>query len=288
MYMFDPKEDFQEAMREWVSDFATGLARSALELAGKYITGGLDLGNVSYSYFALMSQMIAYGLLCIFFCKEILVMMKEDITQENEQPNWLALMGNMVVSASLITFTPYAIKDVLIPISNEFSTFVSKAPITWDLDIPKIESALAPSGWTGVAIHVIVMFAIWSVGGFAIVLARMITYAQLVIALIIGPIIATNYINRSAVLTTYWKEVIALAFTAPIQLTMYALCLDSAGKGTFEGLIWSTAFAIVGATGPTVLKSYLHRSGAGSAMVGGGKFVFYRVMMQGVKGVGKR
>lgn len=284
---FDPKEEFKEAINEWVGEVATSLAQRALELSGKYINAPTNMEEVAlFSYFSVVSQSVAYGLLALSFYGGILRIMKESMLGESD-PDWLPLVGNTAVAASFIFATRWIILDFLIPISNEFVSFIGKAPIKWNLTVDAILNPIkgAGVGWAEVAFDIVIMTLIWGIGSLALTIASLIRYGQLFIAIVLGPILAARYSPNSAVFMTYWKEVIALVFTGPVHMMMFALTLANAGKGTFEGLVWSTSFAIVGAFGPAILKSYLHRSGAGAALVGGGKFIYYRVMFAGLKGI---
>jgi hypothetical protein len=287
MSFFNPKEEFKEAINEWLGEVATSIAQRALELAGKYINAPTNVEEVAlFSYFSVFSQAVSYGLLALSFYGGILRIMKESALGESE-PDWLPLVGNTAIAASFIFATRWIILDFLIPISNEFINFVGKAPIKWNLTVDAILNPIkgAGVGWAETAFDIIIMVLIWSIGSFALCISSLIRYGQLFVAIILGPILAARYSPNSAVFMTYWKEVIALVFTGPIHMTMFALTLANAGKGTFEGLIWSVSFAVVGAFGPSILKGYLHRSGAGAAMVGGGRFIYYRVMFAGLKGI---
>lgn len=283
----NPKEEFKEAINEWLGEVASSLAQRALELAGKYINAPTNVEEVAlFSYFSVFSQAVSYGLLALSFYGGILRIMKESALGESE-PDWLPLVGNTAIAASFIFATRWIILDFLIPISNEFIEFIGKAPIKWNLTVDDILHPLkgAGIGWAEMHFDIIIMVLIWSIGSFALCISSLIRYGQLFVAIIIGPILAARYSPNSAVFMTYWKEVVALVFTGPVHMTMFALTLANAGKGTFEGLVWSASFAITGAFGPAILKSYLHRSGTAAAMVGGGRFIYYRVMFAGLKGI---
>jgi len=283
----EAKESFWEAINGWLEKVATDLAKQGLSLAARYIQNGVKLEEIpNFSFIMVTIQALAYGLFIITFYKEILRAMKEDMTGE-AQPNWLAIVGNAAISASLITFTPTIIKDVLIPISNEIVAYIADAPVKWNIKVDGIKLALSPHvALAEAGLHLLLGFLIWSIGMIALVIAQMITYAQIAIAIWLGPLLASSYQSRSEIFSVYWKEVIALVFTPVLRMALFVMVISTAGKGTLDGLLWSVGFAIVAVIGPSILKGYIHKSGASSGIVSGGKFLFYRVVLTRFRGRG--
>lgn len=277
----EAKESFWQAINEWLDQTATDLAKGGLDLASDYIRNGMDLSQVPFfSYIMITVQMLSTGLFFITFYGQILQAMKEDITGEGT-PNWFSIVGNAGVAAGMIWATPYIIQDYLIPIANQIVAHIGKANVKWDTAVDTIrpDGVNPAAGLSHVALHLLLGFLIWSVGMVGLVIAQMITYGQLAVAIWVGPLLANSYQTRSGGFAAYWKEVIALTFTPVLRMALFVGVMSTAGKGTFDGLLWSIGFMVAAITGPTILKGYLHRSGAGSAVVGGGRFVLYNLIM---------
>lgn len=275
----EAKKSFWEAINEWLDQVATDLAKGGLDLASDYIRNGMDLSQIPFfSYIMITVQMLSTGLFFITFYGQILQAMKEHISGEGE-PNWFGIVGNAAVAAGMIWATPYIIQDYLIPISNEIVDHISKAPVEWDTSLDTIKPNALDVGATlsHVALHLLLGFLIWAVGMVALVIAQMITYGQLAVAIWVGPLLANQ--AQTGTFGAYWKEVIALIFTPVLRMALFVGVMSTAGKGTFDGLLWSIGFMFAAISGPSILKGYLHRSGAGSMVAGGGRFVLYNLIM---------
>lgn len=277
--ILDPKKEFNEAIRDFVNEIASETARDALKFMGDYIATSTNLAKIPLlSYFTVMSQALAVGMLFILLYKRILTFMKEDMTGEN-QPNWAQLIGDFALSASFVTATPWFISEMLIPINNEIVRFIAKAPVEWNLTSDGIQDILMPAGQSKTALYILIMFLIWAIGAICLSVSAMIRYAHLAIVVVLGPLLAATYQDdRSVIFSTYWKEVIAIVFTQSIQMVLYVFILATAAKGTFEMLLLSFGFMIVAITGPGVLKNYIHGTGTARGAIGGGRFVLYRMI----------
>lgn len=115
-------------------------------------------------------------------------------------------------------------------------------------------------------------------------------YAQLIVLAILGPILAPSAVNKSEGINTWLRESIATVFTQSLQYTLLYIMLDqlmkamkSGGNSLFnQDFFWhlggAIGFLILIIAGPSVIKKYLHSSGAGGAVGGAAKMAAYRFM----------
>lgn len=277
-----------ETINEWLSDIATDLARAGIDLAVKYIKGGLDIDKVPVlNYLMLGAMALAAAVFILTLYSNIIQAWKAIVTEEDV--NWLRIVADAVIAAAMAGATVPIIRYAMVPVSNEIVEWLGKAPVTFNVSIDALLLQLSPHNEIFRAgFHILFGFLVWAIFMIALAISQMITYAELVIALIIGPIIAARSHGDREMYIAYWKEVFAIVFTPVIRMMMLVIVLSMVGKGTFEGLLWSLGFLIVAVMGPHILKGYLHRTGTSSAIVGGGKWVIFRLGHTVLRGGGKK
>lgn len=276
--------DVGEQLREMLGDIISSLVQSGMQFAAKYISNPTNLNKIPFLNDLITgSQLLGNLLVALFFYKRVLEAMRNDVTEE-ETVNWAEIIGSTAISLGLVNVTPFMVKKYLIPISNEVLLWLSKFPINVHIPGNKIIDIFAPGGSIAmVALDILLMLLVWSVGIVALGIASMIRYGQLALLIIAGPIVAASYVNRSEVYKTYWVELVSVTFTQCIHMLMFLLIMSTVVKGSFEYLLMSFGFMVVAITGPAAFKQVLHSSGTKRGMGMAAQFAVYRVMMSGFK-----
>lgn len=284
MNPFDPVESFKTGIREWLDGIASDFATAAVEFAAKYISQPTNLADqIPYFNELVIGAQTIGGTLClIFFYKRLLTAMRDMATEEDD-PNYAEIVGSAAISAGLIASLPLFIKSFLIPISNQMVMWIASFPVDFDLAGDIIGFISPEQGLATAALHVLFMAVIWAIGFFVLTIAAMLRLAHLTIAVIIGCIVMAAHTNRAGVLKTYFTELIAIIFTQPLHMLIYAIVVWLGAKGTFESLLLSLAFIIVGIMGPHVIKQYIHTTGVAGGATGAGRFAAYKFMFRGFK-----
>ena len=133
------------------------------------------------------------------------------------------------------------------------------------------------------SLHLIFMALIWAIALLVFAVVGALRYIELGIVLIMGPLAASTYVNRSGVLQTYWTEATAVIFTQIAHVILAYWVIQWSSAGTVWGLVSSIAAAGISIRGPQVLRQFLYSSGAGGAITGASRFAVYKAMMPKVK-----
>lgn len=279
----NPVENFKRAMREWLSEIATGFASFAFEILGEYVIKVTDLSKIPDIYLLLSwSQLAAGGLIILFFIKRVAEGIKAEIFDE-DPPNYSEIIGSTVIAASLVFATPFIIERFLIPINN----MIVDSIVSLGIDVNVMGNEIldkytATGSFAAAGIHIIFMILIWAIAFLVFAVAGAIRYVDLGILFIMGPLTATSYTNRSQVYSTYWVEATAIIFTQSIHTLLAYLMLSWASDGTLLGIIYSIAGAVVALRGPQVLRQFIYKSGVGGMASGGSRFAAYKLMMKNI------
>lgn len=282
MNFWNPIENAKEAFKEFLAQIASDFAGAAVDFVGDYITQPTDLSEKIPHFDSLIvgAQAIGGSVCLIFLYKRLLTAMR-DMSTEEDNPNFAEIIGSTAVSAGLIASLPLFVERFLLPISNQIVKWIGNFPIDFEVvDAGLLEEMAPGTGLATAAFHVLFVAVIWGLGFFGLALAGMLRIAHLTIALIVGPIIMATYTNRSGILQTYFTELIAIVFTQPLHMLCYALVIWLTSTGSFESMLLSLAFIVVGIAGPSVIKRYIHSTGTAGAATGAGKFILYRAMMR--------
>lgn len=279
---FNPVESFKQAIREWFSEIATEAASSAFEFLGTYVIAITDLDKIpSIRTLIEWSQMGAGILVMIFLMKRIIDALKGEALNEGEA-NFAEIVGSAAISMALIFATPYLIEKFMLTINNAVVKSITDLGIDVTLG-NQVIGMFAPDGELALAsLHIILMILIWAVAFLIFSIAGAIRYVDLAVVMIMGPLAATAYTNRSEVYRTYWVEAVAVIFTQCIHVLLAYFMIQWASQGTLLGIVGSIAGAVVAIRGPKTLRQFLYTSGAGGAVTGAGRFAFYKMMMRNV------
>jgi hypothetical protein len=231
------------------------------------------------------SQTAAIILVTIFFMIRILNGMKDNITGENNA-NFAEIMGSYLVSYVFIFATPYIVTNFLMKVSSQLLQDLSF--IT--LGQQSLDSIKPDQGFEGLlTADKLVKYGPWLItfimvilfiGFCAFTLSAAVLNVELGILLIIGPLVATSFQNRTQTFRTYWTECIAVVFTRNLQLFLF---LSMIGFLKEFKLLYAFGVLVVAIRGPQVLRQYLHGQGSvpgTNAVMGAGRLVAYRTMFR--------
>lgn len=274
----NPGKMMQEAIIEFFNALASSVASAAFDLLSDYVIAITDIGKIpSIDMFMNWSKWGAGTLGTVFFLKRLLEAYRDDLTGEST-PNVAEIVGSFVISMALVFATPYIILEYLIPINNQIVSAVGDLGISLNV-YDDVEDFMMNDE----ELHFTFLFLVWGIALISFSISGAIRYVDLAILLIMGPIVATTYVNRSQVYATYWTEAVAVIFTQSIHMVLAYFVMHWAAEGTFLGICFSLAGAIVALRGPQVLRQFIYGSGAGGMVSGVSRFAAYKVMMKGAK-----
>jgi hypothetical protein len=235
-----------------------------------------------------VSRNAAVVLVTIFFIIRILNGMKENITGE-QNVNFAEIAGSYLISYVFIFATPYIVTNFLMKISSQLLLdlpyLVFKGQLSLDdIDPDKGFFGLIPSDkllkygpWLITFIMIVLFIAL-----IAFTLSAAVLNVELSLLLLLGPLLATTFQNRSQVFRTYWTECVAVVFTRNIQLFIFLNLIGCLSK--FQ-LLYAFGLFIVGIRGPQILRQFLHGQSSvpGLGVVGGAaQFAAYRMMFKAI------
>lgn len=274
---FDPAEMMEEAIFSFINSLVSDFASQAFDLLAEYVISLTNINKIpSINTFIDWSQLAAGVLASIFFIKRLAEALRDEVTDENT-PNVAEIIGSYVVAIALTQMTPYLITKFLIPLNNLVVKSVSSLGIKVSVYEDFVDVMINDESW-----HILFMLLVWIIAFLAFTIVAAIRYVDLAILLIMGPLVATTYTNRSQVYTTYWTEAIAVIFIQSIHILLAYFIIQWASEGTFMGLIFSLAATVVALRGPQVIRQFLYQSGTGGMMSGVGRMAAYKFMMRGI------
>jgi hypothetical protein len=276
----DPIENFKKGMREWFSELATSFATAAFEYLGDFILSTTALEKVpNLETLVSWSQMAGGCLVSFFFIKRVVEGLRDNLTGEGE-PNFAEILGSTVVASALVVATPTIVR-MFISLNNMIvSGLTSSLSINVNIAGSEILDKYTASGDLALAnLHVIFMLLVWAIAFLVFSIIGALRYVELAILLVMGPISASAYVNRSSAYATYWQEAISVIFTQVAHVILAYWTIQWSSAGTFWGLISSIASAFIALRGPQVLRTYLYSSGTGSMITGVSRIAMYKAMM---------
>lgn len=271
-----------------ISDFATDTLNAAIELIVDVV---VKLSNID-QYFDTGRYLpyiysIAGALLVLCVVKEALKI-QSGISENKSISN---LATRIIVAGTSIYFLPWMVKNILIPANNILMELINSIGI--EITVGKMMEILTSailSGGASVANFIVVIFTVWAVSLAIFSIAAGIRYAELILAILMAPIIATSFVKDGEGIAAWMMDTICLVFTQSIHLVLLQVLLQvnlTAGNGSMIPLIISIGIVTVALRGPKVIKKYLYSSGVGGASVGAagnaGRMAMMKFYMSKVK-----
>jgi hypothetical protein len=288
-----PFSDLIKDPSKFFSDIVQGIVKEIVEAPIVWMLETL-IKNLSYQHTMFLegrlldcSLLAATCLVTIFFMIRILNGMKENITGENNA-NFAEIMGSYLISFVLIKATPYIVTNFLMMISEKLLAdipYFTLGRSLNDVDPSKgIHGLIDYADYTeyGTWFWVIVLIILF-IALIAFTLSAAILNVELGILILLGPLIATTFQNRSQVFRMYWTECVAVVFTRNLQLFLFLAMLGFLVKGP-SNLLYAFGVAVVAIRGPQVLRQYLQGGSVpgGGVASGVGRLVVYRTMFKAI------
>lgn len=273
----NPSKMMEDAIVNFINKMISDFASAGFELLGEYVIGITDISKIpSINTLMYWAQLAAASLGTLFFIKRLMEALRNEITDE-AVANPAEIIGSFVVSIALVFATPYLIIQYIIPINNLLVKSITQLGISLEMYDSFIDIMIGLDE----GLHITFLLLVWVIAFIAFSIVAAIRYVDLAIILIMGPIVATTYTNRSQVYATYWTEAISVIFIQSIHVLLAYFIIQWAADGTFMSTIFSLAGVIVALRGPQVLRQFLYSSGTGGLVQGAGRFAAYKFLMKG-------
>jgi hypothetical protein len=278
---WNPVESAQEIIRGFLEDFASDFITAGMKYMSQYIATPTDFSKIPHFNELMTGTQVIGSSLVILFLYLRLLSAYRDLATGEDDPNYAEIVGSAAIAMGLVwSFKPFMTKFIY-PIVNQLITWIGSFSIDVN-SAGKILDSISPEGGLATAaLHIIFMAVMFGLGTFVLSIAGMLRFAHLTIAMIAGPIMMATYANRSGMYKSFLMSLAAVVFTQVIHMLTFALVIWTAAKGTFEMMMLSFCFTIIGAAGPFVLKQWLFNSGVAGSTAGAGKFAAYKLMFRG-------
>lgn len=281
--ILDPVANFKKGLREWFSELATSFATAAFEYMGDFIVSQTDTSKIpNIKTFVSWSQWSAGSLVLFFFIKRVVEGIRDNLTGEAE-PNFAEMVGSAALSTVMIFATPKVVY-MFIDINNLVVKGITDLGIKVNLAGNEyIDKFTANGDLALVNLHMLFMILVWAIAIMVFAIIGALRYVEIGFILVMGPLSASTYTNRSGVLQTYWTEAIAIIFTQVAHVILAYWIIQWSSAGTIWGLVSSIAGAFISLKGPQILRQFLYSSGTGGIVSGTSRFAIYKAMMPRVK-----
>lgn len=281
--ILDPVANFKKGLREWFSELATSFATAAFEYMGDFIVSQTDTSKIpNIETLVSWSQWTAGSLVLFFFIKRVVEGIRDNLTGEAE-PNFAEMIGSAALSTAMIFATPKVVY-MFIDINNKVVKGITGLGIEVNLAGNEyIDKFTANGDLALVNLHMLFMVLIWAIAIMVFAIIGALRYVEIGFILVMGPISASTYTNRSGVLQTYWTEAIAVIFTQIAHVVLAYWIIQWSSAGTIWGMVSSIAAAFISLKGPQILRQFLYSSGTGGIVSGTSRFALYKAMMPRVR-----
>lgn len=277
---FDPVGTAEEIIRSVLDAWASDLITSGFKYMSQYIANPTDFSQIPhFDDLMLGTQVIGSSLVILFLYLRLLSAYRDLVTEESEV-NYAEIVGSAAISMGLVwSFRPFMTMFIF-PITNQFITWIGAFEIDVNLAGKSLASISPEGGLATAALHILFMALLFGLGTFIMSIAGMLRFAHVTIAMIAGPIFMATYANRSGMFKSFLLSLAAVVFTQIIHMLCFALVVWTAAKGSFEMLMMSFAFTIIGTTGPFVLKQWLFSSGTSGGAAGVSRMVAFKLLLR--------
>lgn len=241
-----------------------------------------------YSKFLTASQLLAGSVLIVLVFYQGFKRLSGNLIFDGNSKSVSMIAIQTIISGALIYLLPFSITNILIPINNYLIALFGSIgyPIqTIDLNDTVwnfLNSAISGSILTPISLllMLVVFFVSFIILGF--VSGK--RYIELIVALLISPLVAIQFVNNQSAIGVWFKEVIALVFTQSVQFVLLQFLMASLTINNFYVAIILFVGAIsVMASGPKILRQFMYSSGVGSTVTGitgsAGKMVAMKYML---------
>ncbi len=224
-----------------------------------------------YSKFLTATQVLAGSILIILVFYQAFKRLSGNLIFDGENKSVSTIAIQTLISAALIYILPYALTNILIPINNFLIALFSSLgyPIqtidlsntVWDF----LNTAMGNGIITSISL--LLMILVFFIGFVILGLVSGIRYIELIVALLISPLVAIQFVNNQSAIGVWFKEVISLVFTQSIHFVLLQFLIASLTiKNIYVATILFIGIISVMAKGAKVIRQFMYSSGAGSTL----------------------
>lgn len=261
-----------------VVDFFKSLFTDFLEFSFKLVTDLLLNLNAldqyfDYSKFLFYIQILAGSILTILVFYQAFKRLSGSLIFDGDSKSMSTIMLQTVFSGALIYLLPYVLTNILIPLNNIaiglFSSLgfpikqANLSGIVWNfLDASLLNGTVTP-------MSILLMIVIFLIGFIILGVMSGIRYIELIVALLISPLVAIQFVNNQSAIGVWFKEVISLVFTQSVHIVLLQFLISSLSiSNPFVAIILFVGIVSVMAKGPKIIRQFMYSSGAGSTLIG--------------------
>ncbi|WP_082231927.1 hypothetical protein [Halobacillus massiliensis] len=278
MNFWNPLEDAQEFIREWLNQLATDMVNGGIELVGDVITSPFDLSErfPQVDDLILGMQGIAGTMLMIFLYQRILQAMYSE-TVESEDVNYAKILGDTAIAAGLIASSPLLAQKISVAIAD-ITKWVADFNIEYQSADDFFMSFSAGTEVAAIGLHMLLLFIVWGFAWMGLAISGGIRVALFGIGVIISPLVMAAYPINPGIVKQFFVSMIAVIMTQPFQMVCLLVGMGVASYGGFWGLLVSTAFFGIGIFGTVYLKNIIIPAGVSSGASGAAKMILYKLV----------
>ncbi|MGM1023157.1 MAG: conjugal transfer protein TrbL family protein [Bacillota bacterium] len=269
----------------------TALVQQGLVGITQFVTDPTDLSKYTFVDQSIeYAKYLAVSLLVLNVLKEIIKSMIEEGYGSGGKPIDL-IAGQAIKSVAFIYGSQWILQDCMIRLNNSlipvvtsitpaFHTYSETDAVRQSNELVRVFVGTADSA--GIIVMMLCFLIILGIGFIVLVIVAGFRQAQIAFLLVIGPILAVSAVDKGEAFNTWIRESAAVVFTQLLQIWLFGFLLNLLLSGGFWDIIYSIGVVSLMIMGPSVIKPYVHSSGAGGAAIGAARAGAYRFMMRGV------
>ncbi|MGX5183793.1 conjugal transfer protein TrbL family protein [Streptomyces avermitilis] len=258
------EEAAQNSINKWLSSIFTDFATDAFSFIEDFLITETDMSKVydKAPEVLLYVQGVAQSLIGVFAIRDILGIVMDTITEENDRSLESVIKGAVIASCA-VWIMPFFLTDVLIQLGNLSLGFVAHLGV--GIDVMKM--MLHGGSFVG---GIVIMALLFSIAALILGVMSYIRNIQLLVLFLITPLVATSLVKGYDGSVNWLRESVALIFTQTLQVFLLNVMLNSLGTNvSVEAYLKAIGVIAVMLTGPAFLKQFIYSTGmAGTSAKG--------------------
>lgn len=246
-----------------IADLASDGLKAAMNLIIEMVINLSDINKyMNIDEFLKYFYSIAAALLLVSIAKEGL----KSQANIGKSRSISELTMRVIFAGTGIYALPWSVKNLFIPINNALMQLINSIgkEVTPDALKDLISKDIGSLG-----AFLIALMLVYTIGYIVFGIAAGMRYAELLIAIMMAPIIATSFIKGNEGIETWFKETTCIVFTQSIHvLLLKLLVMIAINTSGVVMIVLSTGIIAVGLKGPQIIRNYLYSSGVGSTSIG--------------------
>lgn len=267
----------------------TYLVQQGLIGISKFITEPTNLGKVNYLDESIQyAKYIALALLTLNLLKELFKSMVDEGYGQGGKPIDL-IIGQAIKAVVFMYSSQWILEDVLIRANNAAIDLVTSIvpnfhALSEDSSMQTADqltrTLIGTTDSIGIIVMILFFLVILGIGFIVLVIVAGLRLAQLAFLMVIGPILAVSAVDKGEAFNTWIRESVAVVFTQLLQVWLFGFLMNTLLSGGFWDIFQAIGIIAIMVKGPSSIKTFVHSSGAGSALIGNGKAAVYQFMMR--------